>query len=141
MQKDVGQSNLASRMHKDRAMPGKIFKIAAAFAVAVCVSGLAAPRAQAVGYWNTPGNFCQCWGYGWGAGYHSCLVLGPPNCGGWLNPHEMRLACPPGPPSYCDGSCSGCGNSSQSLWEPSALSSGYAQSTPAEALIASPVLR
>jgi hypothetical protein len=97
-----------------------MFKIAAAIAVIGCVFGMPTPRASAVGYWNMPGNFCQCWGYGWGAGYHSCLVLGPPSCDGILNPHEVRLMCAPGPPSYCDHATN-CGCASQSVFEPSTL--------------------
>lgn len=132
MQKDVGQSNLASRMHKDWAMPRKICKIGAAIVAGACVSGFAAPRAQATGYWNVTGNFCQCWGYGWGAGYHSCLVLGPPSCAGFLNPHEVRLICPPGPPCGCSyGSSCDCANSGQSVIEPSTLSATDRQPPPA----------
>jgi hypothetical protein len=121
-------------------MPRKIFKLCLAIVAAACSVGFAMSRAEAVGYWNMPGNFCQCWGYGWGAGYHAPLVLGPPTCSGWLNPHEVRLACPPGPPCYCGSSC-GCGDGDQSLWQPSALPGQYAQPTSAEASLASPVLR
>ena len=46
-----------------------------------------------IGYYNLPGNFCQCFGYGNGGGYHACLVLGPANCGGCCDQHEVRLAC------------------------------------------------
>ena len=121
-------------------MPRKIFKLCLAIVAAACSVGFAMSRAEAVGYWNMPGNFCQCWGYGWGAGYHAPLVLGPPTCSGWLNPHEVRLACPPGPPCYCGLTC-GCGDGDQSLWQPSALPGGSAQPTSAEASLASPVLR
>jgi hypothetical protein len=64
---------------------------------------LTAAPAAAIGYYNLPGNFCQWCGYGNGAGYHSCLVLGPSTCQGACSPNEVRLACPPQPPCY------GCG--------------------------------
>ena len=70
---------------------------AAAVAVVLCVT---AP-AQAIGYWNVPGNFCQCFGYGWGAGHHACFVLGPPNCDGFLAHGEVRLPHAPQPASAC----------------------------------------
>ena len=57
-----------------------------------------ASAASAIGYYNLPGSFCQCFGYGNGAGYHSCLVLGPSTCEGFCDTHEVRLPCPPQPP-------------------------------------------
>jgi hypothetical protein len=127
-------------------MPRKIFKLCLAIVVAACMAGFATSRADAVGYWNVPGNFCQCWGYGWGAGYHAPLVLGPPTYAGWLNPHEVRLACPPGPP--CGYSCEsagcsmgGCGEGDQSLLQPAALPVTNVQPTPMAASFSSPVLR
>lgn len=57
-----------------------------------------ASAASAIGYYNLPGSFCQCFGYGNGAGYHSCLVLGPSTCEGFCDTREVRLPCPPQPP-------------------------------------------
>ena len=65
---------------------------------AACLgSALATTPAAAIGYYNLPGNFCQCLGYGNGAGYHSCLVLGPITPHGCRDTNEVRLACPPRP--------------------------------------------
>lgn len=72
-------------------------------AIAIAVIALTASPVAAVGYYNLPGNFCQCFGYGNGAGYHSCLVLGPSTCWGCCAPNEVRLDCPPRPSGY------GCG--------------------------------
>jgi hypothetical protein len=127
-------------------MPRKIFKFGAAIVVIVCLEGVTASQVKAIGYWNVPGNFCQCVGCGWGAGYHAPLVLGPPTCAGWLNPHEVRLVCPPGPPcgySYESAGCStgGCGEGDQSLLQPAALPVTNVQPTPMAASFSSPVLR
>ena len=59
---------------------------------------LAAGPVYAVGYWNLPGNVCQCWGYGWGAGHHACFVLGPISHDSALAHNEVRLPCAPHPP-------------------------------------------
>lgn len=78
------------------------------FCLIVAGSALAsASVALAIGYYNLPGSFCQCFGYGNGAGYHSCLVLGPSSCWGFCDPNEVRLPCPPQPPYdyYSGGSC------------------------------------
>lgn len=67
-----------------------------------------AERADAVGYWNLPGNVCQWTGCGFGGGYHACFMLGPIEPAGWGDPHEIRLRCAPTP--ACGGcSCGGCG--------------------------------
>lgn len=72
-----------------------------------------ASAASAIGYYNLPGSFCQCFGYGNGAGYHSCLVLGPSTCWGFCDSHEVRLPCPPQPPygyygsGYCNSDARG----------------------------------
>ncbi|MCI0335465.1 MAG: hypothetical protein L0228_19835 [Planctomycetes bacterium] len=63
---------------------------------------------QASGYWNMPGNFCQCWGYGWGGGYHACLVLGPTSCGGFCTHNLVRVPHAPRPPYECRGVVNGC---------------------------------
>lgn len=60
-------------------------------------------NASAIGYWNMPGNFCQCAGYGWGAGYHACYALGPMSCNGFCAHHEVRLPYAPKPPCYAHG--------------------------------------
>ncbi len=82
-------------------MPRRVISLVAVFAVALAM----APTAWAIGYWNIPGNFCQCAGYGWGAGHHACYVMGPINCKGFCTHHEVRLPCAPQPPyaSYADG--------------------------------------
>lgn len=71
---------------------------------ALMVALTAHSPAHAIGYWNIPGNFCQCAGYGWGAGYHACYVLGPPTCRGCCAHHEVRLPCAPQPP-YASYGC------------------------------------
>jgi len=64
---------------------------------------LIAVPAGAIGYYNLPGNVCQWLGYGNGAGYHSCLVLGPTTPHGCFAHHEVRLAHPPAPTCGCGG--------------------------------------
>jgi hypothetical protein len=78
-------------------------------------------QARAVGYWNLPGNFCQSSGYGWGAGYHAKLVLGPINCHGCCAHNEVRLPYAPQPPysCYCQNGC-GYGFAQPSVLAPSA---------------------
>ena len=73
-------------------------KFAAVTCVALAAWTVAATPAFAAGYYNLPGSFCQCFGYGNGAGYHACLVLGPLSCRGFCTTHEVRLDCPPQPP-------------------------------------------
>jgi hypothetical protein len=67
----------------------------------------AAAQAHALGYWNVPGNSNQWWGYGWGAGHHACLVLGPSDCQGCFDHREVRVPYSPQPPyAYYDcGQC------------------------------------
>lgn len=62
----------------------------------------------AAGYWNVPGNFCQCCGYGCSGGYHAPFILGPIQFDGWGPPNEVRLPCPPPPICGCTGG-SDCG--------------------------------
>jgi hypothetical protein len=121
-------------------MPRKSFKLGAMIVATACIVCLAAVQAQALEYWNVPGNVCQCWGYGNGGGYHACLVLGPPTCKGWLNPHEVRVPCPPGPPCYdsCGASC-GCGE--QSMWDQSTVPEAQPQPVPAAASVYSQMMR
>jgi hypothetical protein len=78
--------------------------------------------ANAIGYYNVPGSFCQCFGYGNGAGHHACLVLGPSTCAGFCATHEVRVECPPQPP-YSDYNYGQCkqgysGEASQGSWIP-----------------------
>jgi hypothetical protein len=71
-----------------------------------------ASTAAANGYWNIPSTFCQCVGYGWGAGYHAPLVLGPITCRECLDHKEIRLPYSPAPScGYCQsvGPCCECG--------------------------------
>lgn len=83
---------------------------------AAALLALAATRpAAAIGYLNVPGSFCQCMGYGNGAGHHSCLVLGPVSCQGFCSTHEVRIECPPQPPyAYYNSGYYGAG--SQGTW-------------------------
>jgi len=71
----------------------------------VCAIGLGSAvldePASAIGYYNLPGTFCQCFGYGNGAGHHACLALGPSTCFGFGPPNEVRLPYPPQPPCRC----------------------------------------
>jgi hypothetical protein len=87
---------------------------------------LASPPALAIGYWNVPGNVCQCWGYGLGAGYHAPLVLGPVSIKGCLAHNEVRLPYSPAPP-YCWTGCSGGGCA---IGEASALESELTPGAP-----------
>jgi hypothetical protein len=65
-----------------------------------------AASAQAVGYWNVPGNLAQWWGYGWGGGHHACFVLGPVTHHGAFMHHHKRLPYAPQPVYDCyDGCC------------------------------------
>jgi hypothetical protein len=85
---------------------GRNWKLAVAAAVVVSVNSLAAGQeAAAIGYYNLPGSFCQCFGYGNGAGHHSCLVLGPSTCAGFCSTNEVRLPHAPQPPCYQYGGC------------------------------------
>jgi hypothetical protein len=65
------------------------------FVALIGLSFVDASPAAAVGYWNIPGNFCQCFGYGWGPGYHAPMVLGPPSCDGFLAHNIVRLPAAP----------------------------------------------
>jgi hypothetical protein len=65
----------------------------------------AAMPALAVGYWNVPGNVAQCWGYGWGAGHHACLVLGPISPKGAFAHNHKRLPYAPQPDYGCYEGC------------------------------------
>jgi hypothetical protein len=77
-------------------------RILAALAAAASLLMLSG-SARAVGYWNVPGNFCQCWGYGWGAGHHACLTLGPITHEGCFAHNTDRLSYAPRPPYACYG--------------------------------------
>ena len=83
------------------------FQFMAAFQAAIVCVAASAGSAWAIGYYNLPGSFCQCFGYGNGAGHHSCLVLGPSSCHGFCATNEVRLECPPQPPYgyYAGGPC------------------------------------
>lgn len=79
-------------------MPRRHFPFDAIAIVAVGCFAIAPRPAHAIGYYNVPGSFCQCFGYGNGAGHHACLVLGPLSCRGFCDTKEVRLECPPQPP-------------------------------------------
>ena len=97
---------------------------------------------SAVGYYNLPGSFCQCFGYGNGAGHHACLVLGPSTPWGCCAPNEVRLPCPPRPSydGYGCGNC-GCSGGDPSLIEPSALPFNGPQFAPSPAAMRPQILR
>jgi hypothetical protein len=83
------------------------FRFMAACLAAIVFVAASASSAWALGYYNLPGSFCQCFGYGNGAGHHACLVLGPSSCHGFCATNEVRLECPPQPPYryYAGGEC------------------------------------
>ena len=71
--------------------------------IVVATSAIAIRSVEAIGYWNVPGNVCQCVGYGNGAGHHAPLVLGPIDCRGWCDRNEVRLPYPPRATGACSG--------------------------------------
>jgi disulfide bond formation protein DsbB len=78
----------------------------AVFVLAVVVAGLAIVQsAQATGWWNMPGTFCQWNGCGYGGGYHAPLVLGPFTHECFEGPNEVRMRQAPNP--YA---CAPCGD-------------------------------
>lgn len=86
------------------------------------MAALAPSAARAIGYYNMPGNCCQCWGYGCGAGYHSCLMLGPISYHGYCSHGVERLPCSPCAPygyANCNYGC-GCDVGEPSMLEPNA---------------------
>jgi hypothetical protein len=87
---------------ENAAMVRRLLASVAPIAALVAVLFAAGP-AYAVGYWNLPGNTCQCWGYGWGAGHHACFVLGPITHNGAFAHNEVRLPYAPQPPYTCYG--------------------------------------
>jgi hypothetical protein len=89
--------------------------------IAIFAAVAASEQAFAVGYWNVPGNFCQWHGYGFGAGYHAKLVLGPITCWDCFAHNEVRLPCALQPPysCYCQSGCN-CGYGQPSVLAPSA---------------------
>ena len=115
--------------------------LAALCAVAI-LGTLAVPSASAIGYYNLPGSFCQCFGYGKGAGYHACLVLGPSTAEGCCATNEVRLAYPPRPPYAYYGSY-GCGPLGVETWlgEPTRLPSPGPQYSPGPAAMRPQILR
>jgi hypothetical protein len=83
-------------------MAFRILRVSGAIATALAI--VTTPTlAHAIGYWNVPGNFCQCWGYGWGAGHHACLTLGPVSHEGLCAHNQVRLPYAPQPPHACYG--------------------------------------
>jgi hypothetical protein len=78
-------------------------KVCATICIVAGIAALGAGPASAGGYYNLPGSFCQCFGYGYGAGYHACLVLGPSTPSGFCVPNEVRLPYAPGPSYGCYG--------------------------------------
>jgi hypothetical protein len=74
------------------------------FAVGLVMLSAVNP-AHGIGHWNVPGNVAQWWGYGWGAGHHACLVLGPISHKGAFAHNHVRL---PHAPQPAYGCCDGC---------------------------------
>jgi len=85
----------------------RCFQLIAAGCLAIAFVSVTTESAWAIGYYNLPGSFCQCFGYGNGAGHHACLLLGPSTCEGFCATKEVRLECPPQPPYgyYGGGPC------------------------------------
>ena len=83
------------------------FRLFAVGCLAAALTAATSEPARAIGYYNLPGSFCQCFGYGNGAGHHACLVLGPSTCEGFCATKEVRLEYPPQPPYgyYGSGPC------------------------------------
>jgi len=98
--------------------------------------------AAAIGYWNMPGTFCQCFGCGWGAGYHAPLVLGPMSCEGFCGPDVVRLPSSPSAPHGWQASHSlHDGPMPSPMFAPSVLSPATANPTPVPAAYRGPILR
>ena len=83
---------------------------------------LSPATASAIGYFNVPGNCCQWWGCGCGAGYHAPLVLGPICWHGCCTREVERWPCAPSPPccyaGYGYGCAAGCEVGEPSMLEP-----------------------
>jgi hypothetical protein len=114
----------------------RILKLCAAAFLGLSVATLAPSAAQAIGYYNVPGNCCQCWGYGCGAGYHACLLLGPVSYHDCCNHGVERL--PYAPCLRCGyagcGYGCGCNVGEPSLLEPSVAPAQLPAPTPEPAL-------
>jgi hypothetical protein len=82
-------------------MRRQVFMACFAVAAILAIEAIGAAQARAAGYYNMPGNFCQWWGHGFGAGYHAPLILGPPTCRGWCAGNETRLLYAPAPCCSC----------------------------------------
>lgn len=82
----------------------------------IAVAGLAiSGKAQATGWWNMPGTFCQWNGCGFGGGYHAPLVLGPMTHECWEGPNEVRMPQAPNPYACAPyGNC-GCNGSAPAM--------------------------
>jgi hypothetical protein len=91
-----------------------------AIVLAIVGALAAADSARAVGYWNPPGSGCQCWGVGFGAGYHAKFVLGPITCDECFAHNEVRLPYAPQPPYGCCNYGYGCSYGEASVLAPSA---------------------
>jgi hypothetical protein len=112
-------------------------KLRTRIAAAILAVALVPASAGAIGYYNLPGNFCQCFGYGVGAGYHAPLVLGPISNHGCFADNLRRLPYAPAP--YCDWSARGYdgGECGCAIGEPSMLEPTVA---PTEAPLPAPAL-
>lgn len=102
-------------------MLNRRLRLCAALAVGLSLVAWAPATAWAIGYYNLPGNFCQCFGYGNGPGYHAPLVLGPVSCHGCCHHGVERLPSAPCSPYAGFGCGYGCGDCGCDVGEPSLL--------------------
>jgi hypothetical protein len=110
-------------------------------ALGLACFALSAKEAMAIGYWNLPGNFCQCFGYGWGPGYHASMVLGPPTCDGIFAHDVVRMPAAPSPGGW--SAVQGHGYPPQPMFDRPSMLSPVPQSAaaPGPAAYRGPVLR
>lgn len=129
-------------MEEELAVRCRRLNLCLAFFFAMLIAVATAPPAAATGYWNVPSSVCQCMGYGYGAGYHAPLVLGPISCDGWLARNEQRLPYTPCSPTawYDCGDCGGNGRE-RSFVAPSILPPASPALAPARAAYRPPYRR
>lgn len=65
--------------------------------VLVAALSVGTKSADAVGYFNMPGDFCQWAGHGFSGGYHAPFVLGPVRTDHAVYPNVTRLSRAPNP--------------------------------------------
>lgn len=103
-------------------MSNRCLKLALGVAIAVAFGAIGGQSAAAIGFWNMPGTFCQCMGYGNGPGYHAPLLLGPVSCDGFFAIDTHRLPAPPtAPRAWHVAAPAGCSAELSPLFQPSVL--------------------